>query len=636
MQEGLEKLLSKQAIRLMDPPPTDEAFYSTLFLVPKKDGGWRPILNLKLLNKHIKPQHFRMDTLKVVLRSIGESLLSHQMLHQHEGGDSLLDPHGVSIDLEDAYFHIAVLPADRKYLRFAYDGKVYEFQVLPFGLSTAPRTFTRVVRAIAAFLKTRGVNMFQYLDDWYILGLTVERTELSRDLALQWTRDLGFLINIEKSDLFPKTLTSFIGSLLSLLDQRAIPSQARMDNVIRLANKFLNTPSLPAREWRGLLGHLASLFDLVPFGRARARPIQLNLRAHWSQTRDSDDKLVPVLPKIKWYLRWWADRDNLSAGVPFLPPSPTATIVTDASMEGWGGHFGESVVSGVWDTVQHINVLELRAVWLTLEEFLPALRGATVEVFSDNTTTVAYINKEGGTHSRQLCLLALKLLDWCQHQGISLVASHIAGVSNVLADALSRGDHHHPTEWMLNRKVAQQIFLRYGKPWIDLFASGKNNQLPTFYSILPSRLSSGTNALTQDWSNLWGYAYPPIAIIPRVLNKLLQNPSAQILLVAPFWPSQIWFRNLTDLLTDWPRLLPPSPMLLKNSATGMLFPKPETLRLTVWPLSGNPSLRQAFQRELPLRPLKPEELQLQGFTMPVCNATTNGAYREIWIPLRPL
>ena len=73
---------------------------------------------------------------------------------------------------------------------------------------------------------------------------------------------------------------------------------------------------------------------------------------------------------------------------------------------------------------------------------------------------------------------------------------------------------------------------------------------------------------------------------------------AQILLVAPFWPSQLWFRQLTSILTDLPRAISQTDDLLKNAVTGMRYPKPEAIRLTVWPLFANPSLTAAFQQRL--------------------------------------
>ncbi|MGL5400902.1 MAG: reverse transcriptase domain-containing protein, partial [Plesiomonas shigelloides] len=48
-----------------------------------------------------------------------------------------------SLDLKDAYFHIQIAPHHRRFLRFAFEGVAYQYAVLPFGLSLAPRTFTK-------------------------------------------------------------------------------------------------------------------------------------------------------------------------------------------------------------------------------------------------------------------------------------------------------------------------------------------------------------------------------------------------------------------------------------------------------------------------------------------------------------
>ena len=149
-------------------------------------------------------------------------------------------------------------------------------------------------------------------------------------------------------------------------------------------------------------------------------------------------------------------------------------------MEGWGGHLGDWVISGQWSLAwakHHINWHELQAVWLTLQHFLPQVRGTAVDVLTDNSTTVAYINKEGGTQSPTLCYL--------QH-GIHLIATHISGVRNVLADAL----------WSLHKTVIQLITEHWPTPHVDLCASEKNHKLPVFFSVRPSQTSSGINALT--------------------------------------------------------------------------------------------------------------------------------------------
>lgn len=55
-----------------------------------------------------------------------------------------------SIDLTDAYFHVAIHPDHRQFLRFAFKGTTSKYLVLPFGLSLAPQTFTKCVKAVLA------------------------------------------------------------------------------------------------------------------------------------------------------------------------------------------------------------------------------------------------------------------------------------------------------------------------------------------------------------------------------------------------------------------------------------------------------------------------------------------------------
>ena len=161
---------------------------------------------------------------------------------------------------------------------------------------------------------------------------------------------------------------------------------------------------------------------------------------------------------------------------------------------------------------RHISWLELQVVWLTLKHFLPQSRGAAVDVLSDNATTVAYINKEGRTHPQ--------VSTWCREH----IASHFSGSKNVLSDTLSRGKHHHPTEWSMHKVTVALIFEHWPTPHVDLFAFEQNQ---VSFSAGPSPLSSGSNALIQNWEHLYGYSFPPLSLIPRKLRK-------QVAAVSPY------------------------------------------------------------------------------------------------------
>ena len=131
------------------------------------------------------------------------------------------------------------------------------------------------------------------------------------------------------------------------------------------------------------------------------------------------------------------------------------------SQKGWGAHLNEIVLSGLWSNKEaqlHINVLELKAVLLALKGFQEHLQGQTVLICSDNSTVVAYLNKEGGTHSIEMRALIWRILAFTNSRRIQIRARHVPGSLNVIADSLSRRDKVIQTEWSLH----QQIFRGHG------------------------------------------------------------------------------------------------------------------------------------------------------------------------------
>ena len=159
-------------------------------------------------------------------------------------------------------------------------------------------------------------------------------------------------------------------------------------------------------------------------------------------------------------------------------------VKSDASLSGWGAtHEGRSV-NGVWDPhlqSAHINYLELLAIFLALKLFLPYLAGHHVLVRTDNTTVVAYINRQGGLRSQLLHTLAHRLIVWSGVHFLFLKATHVPGVLNRGVDLVSRGNPRYG-EWQLHRDVVYQIWDRFGKAAVDLLTTRENAQCPSFFS----------------------------------------------------------------------------------------------------------------------------------------------------------
>ena len=128
-----------------------------------------------------------------------------------------------TVDLRDAYFHIPIHREHRKYLRFHFQGKAYEHKVLPFGLSLAPRTFTKCMDAALAPLRRQGVRIASYLDDWPICAPSERQARSDTEVVLAHLRRLGLASNKKKkkSCLIPSRTVTYLGLVLDSNVMRA-------------------------------------------------------------------------------------------------------------------------------------------------------------------------------------------------------------------------------------------------------------------------------------------------------------------------------------------------------------------------------------------------------------------------------
>ena len=153
--ETLHQLIDKNVIELVHNQ-TSLGFFNRLFLVPKPNNKWRPILDLSKLNLFLKVEKFKMETPETIRTSLQQ-------------GEWV-----TSVDFKDAYFHIPIQAQSRKYLRFHVQGRTYQFKALPFGLSTAPMEFTVLVKEVKLMAIRTGIRIHQYLDDWLVRARSQE------------------------------------------------------------------------------------------------------------------------------------------------------------------------------------------------------------------------------------------------------------------------------------------------------------------------------------------------------------------------------------------------------------------------------------------------------------------------------
>ncbi len=342
----------------------------------------------------------------------------------------------------------------------------------------------------------------------------------TQGLVLSHLSQLGLRVNWEKSKLLPTQRISFLGMEFGFGQSDSAPHAGTRSVGVELLEYIQEQDAAPLKRFQRLLGHMAAAAAVTPLGLLHMRPLQ-----HWLHGRvprwawQSGTLRVQVTPACRQTFTPWSDLSFLRAGVSLEQVSRHAVVYTDASAKGWGATFNGHAVSGVWTGPQlhwHINCLELLAVHLALNRLKRRLRGEHVLVRTDNTATVAYINRQGGLRSRRMSQLARHLLLWSRKHLRSLRAIHIPGLLNRTADELSRAAH--PGEWRLHPQTVQLIWRRFGLAQVDLFASLETSHCQLFYSLTDGTL--GTDALAHSWPRgLRKYAFPPVSLLAQTLCK---------------------------------------------------------------------------------------------------------------------
>ena len=473
----------------------------------------------------------------------------------------------------------------QKVPQVAVRDQVFQFRALPFGLATAPFVFSWFLRPFVKFLQASGIKIHTYLDDW-IVHHRDQNTLLShKDYVLQWAEQLGLQVNFQKSSLVPVQTVVFLGARLDLQSHLAFPSPEHLNRVKVCIGQILQGKLMSARHWSQLIGLLNFIASFIPFGRLALRPLQMHLSNHWDFDWTQEHKLLPHPQQILCHLRRWTQDEFLLQGMPFQVPSPTDTLFTDASLSGWGAHFREFHVSGLWDTQDqqlHINLLEMKPVFLAISRLSFVLRHQVIIIATDNTTVLSYLKRQGGTRSQSLLFWTQKVFQICQEIDLEFQSRHIPGRRNLLADQLSRRNQVVHSEWSLNQSVLVHLWSIWGLPQIDTFATQFNNRLPRYFSPLPDPSSEAVDALSQKWDRLFLYLFPPFNQIPVVLRKLRQSPSCKCILVFPRRQGAPRYPSMLDLFQERDATLFPLPFLsdlLFQPLSYMLHPNVQDLNL---------------------------------------------------------
>ena len=196
---------------------------------------------------------------------------------------------------------------------------------------------------------------------------------------------------------------------------------------------------------------MGSVADLTCLGRLHTHPLLFCLLSQWRHRHNSLAARVLLDQVVLADLPWWLSQDNTRSGIPLRLPKPTVTLMTDASLDRWSVSLSVAAdhlsVIREWPpsyTGRSINSLKLDAVLLALHE-ISGHRQVVLLILWDNTMTVSYLTKEGGTHLALLSGLAWQIFQLAWSLPLEIQVCHILGKRNIITDSLSRWSGLWPT-----------------------------------------------------------------------------------------------------------------------------------------------------------------------------------------------
>ena len=439
-----------------------------------------------------------VSSIGAVPKSNGSVRLIHDLSHPFGGVNSFVDSSSCSfltvdnatalmkpncflakVDLRSAYRSVPIHPSNYTYtgISWKFSGSsTTKFMVdckLPFGAKKACQIFQSLSNAVARSLKKRNVTVINYLDDILIISDSRNQCWLDLDMTVNVLTKFGFQINWNKVSP-PSQSLDFLGVAIDTRSRTLSLPTSKLSEMKDLVFHWLSKRRASKRDILKFLGKLNWCARVVRGGRTFMRrliDLSSRLRSNHHRTWLSTEVRKDIL--------WWHNGLKYFHGdtqfIQDIKP-PKTSFTTDACPIGGGGFFGSDWFFTNFEQdfpdykSEHINVLELLTVLVGARRWGHLWRGMHIRVFSDNSSTVYAINK-GASRSPKFmrCLRELFWLGVIHDFRISAV--HVKGVSNVIADTVSR----------LNDPMTLQKFVNmFHSPLLNFY---NNMSIKSFLSL---------------------------------------------------------------------------------------------------------------------------------------------------------
>ena len=173
----------------------------------------RLILDLRQVNNCLSKPSFKLEDIRTAAKI-------------YRKGDFV-----VTFDLKSGYHHVDIAEEHWKYLCFEWKEKFYCFRSLPFGLSTAPHLFNKMVRVMVRYWRAMGIRCMMFFDDGSAGGESeMEGKKIAATLKDTLQR-AGWVANEEKSCWEPSQKPKILGFVLDLLEGKVFVTEKRVNGL---------------------------------------------------------------------------------------------------------------------------------------------------------------------------------------------------------------------------------------------------------------------------------------------------------------------------------------------------------------------------------------------------------------------
>lgn len=351
------------------------------------------------------------------------------------------------VDLKSAYRSVKISQNSQTVTGFQwnFNGRTIYMKdtKLPFGAKLSVGIFHRLTQAVKRMMARKGYDqIIVYLDDFLIIAESKEKCAEALNSLIQLLRKLGFAIHWGKV-VDPTRRITFLGIELDSETMSLRLPRDKLELLKLELQSFLNRKRASKRQLQSLAGKLSWAAGVVKGGRVFLRRIFNKIS---TLTRNSHKTLISL--EVRQDIEWWSHFMFMFNGrSAILDQQPITCAFTDACSDAAGACFGTDWLYFNWlcDWPEvssfHINEKEVIAVTLAAQRWAPLWRNRRIIVHSDNSVTVASVNK--GTSKNKVIMKCLRHLFWLSASfNFHLSCKFLPGILNVAADSASR--LHHP------------------------------------------------------------------------------------------------------------------------------------------------------------------------------------------------